>query len=314
MSEKQHIVVTGGAGYLGSIMVPAFLDAGHKVTVLDNFMFKQNPLAHICANPDFDVVRGDAREEALIKDLVKGADVVIPLAALVGAPLCNNDQIGTTTINRDAVVMLTKLLSKDQRILMPITNSGYGIGEKGKFCTEETPLRPISLYGTTKVEAEAAVLERGNAISFRLATVFGMAPRFRLDLLVNDFVYRAVHDRAVVLFEADFKRNYIHIRDVARAFLHGLENFESMKNEPYNVGLSDANLSKRELCEKIREHVPSFVFMEAPIGEDPDKRDYIVSNEKIEATGFMPAYSLDDGIAELIKGYRMIRNSQYGNV
>jgi len=210
--------------------------------------------------------------------------------------------------------MLTKLLSKDQRILMPITNSGYGIGEKGKFCTEESPLNPISLYGTTKVEAEAAVLERGNAISFRLATVFGMAPRFRLDLLVNDFVYRAVHDRAVVLFEADFKRNYIHIRDVARAFIHGLDNFETMKNEAYNVGLSDANLSKRELCEKIHEHIPSFVFMEAPIGEDPDKRDYIVSNEKIEATGYMPQHSLDMGIRELIKGYRMIRNAQYGNV
>lgn len=314
MSKKTHILVTGGAGYLGSIMVPALLDAGYRVTVLDNFMFKQNPLAHVCADPAFDVVRGDARNEGLMKGLLKDVDVVIPLAALVGAPLCNNDLIGTTTINRDAVVMLTKQLSPAQRILMPITNSGYGIGEKGKFCTEETPLRPISLYGTTKVEAEKAVLDRGNAISFRLATVFGMAPRFRLDLLVNDFVYRAVNDRAVVLFEADFKRNYIHIRDVARAFLHGLENFEAMKNEPYNVGLSDANLSKRELCEKIREHVPEFVFMDAPIGEDPDKRDYIVSNEKIEATGFMPAYSLDMGIAELIKGYRMIRNSLYGNV
>jgi len=314
MSKKQHILITGGAGYLGSIMVPALLDAGYRVTVLDNFMFKQNPLAHVCANPDFDVVRGDARDEALIKGILKDVDVVIPLAALVGAPLCNNDQIGTVTINRDAVIMLTKQLSADQRILMPITNSGYGIGEKGKFCTEETPLRPISLYGTTKVEAEAAALERGNAISFRLATVFGMAPRFRLDLLVNDFVYRAVNDRAVVLFEADFKRNYIHIRDVANAFLHGLANFETMKNEPYNVGLSDANLSKRELCEKIREHVPEFVFMEAPIGEDPDKRDYIVSNEKIEATGFMPAHSLDDGIRELIKGYTMVKNSMYGNV
>ena len=314
MAEKQHILVTGGAGYLGSIMVPAFLDAGYRVTVLDNFMFKQNPLAHVCANPDFNVVRGDARDEGLIKSLIKDVDVVIPLAALVGAPLCNNDQIGTVTINRDAVIMLTKQLSADQRILMPITNSGYGIGEKGKFCTEETPLRPISLYGTTKVEAEAAALERGNAISFRLATVFGMAPRFRLDLLVNDFVYRAVNDRAVVLFEADFKRNYIHIRDVANAFLHGLANFETMKNEPYNVGLSDANLSKRELCEKIREHVPEFVFMEAPIGEDPDKRDYIVSNEKIEATGFMPVHSLDDGIRELIKGYTMVKNSMYGNV
>jgi len=314
MSEKQHILVTGGAGYLGSIMVPAFLDAGYRVTVLDNFMFKQNSLAAVCANPDSDVARGDARDEELMKGLIKDVDVVIPLAALVGAPLCNNDQIGTVSLNRDSVIMLTKLLSKDQRILMPITNSGYGIGEKGKFCTEETPLRPISLYGTTKVEAEAAVLERGNAISFRLATVFGMAPRFRLDLLVNDFVYRAVHDRAIVLFEADFKRNYIHVRDVANAFLHGMANFESMKDEPYNVGLSDANLSKRELCEKIHEHLPNFVFMDAPIGEDPDKRDYIVSNDKIEATGFKPAHSLDDGIRELIKGYRMIRNNSYGNV
>lgn len=314
MIDKQNILVTGGAGYLGSMIIPELLSLGHKVTVLDNFMFKQNPLAHVCANPEFDVIRGDARDEGLIKGAIKDVDVVIPLAALVGAPLCNNDQLGTTSINRDAVIMLTKLLSKDQRILMPITNSGYGIGEKGKFCTEESPLNPISLYGTTKVEAEAAVLERGNAISFRLATVFGMAPRFRLDLLVNDFVYRAVHDRAVVLFEADFKRNYIHIRDVARAFIHGLDNFETMKNEAYNVGLSDANLSKRELCEKIHEHIPSFVFMEAPIGEDPDKRDYIVSNEKIEATGYMPQHSLDMGIRELIKGYRMIRNAQYGNV
>ena len=314
MTNKQNILVTGGAGYLGSMIIPELLSLGHKVTVLDNFMFKQNPLAHVCANPEFDVIRGDARDESLIKGAIKDVDVVIPLAALVGAPLCNNDLLGTTSINRDAVIMLTNLLSKDQRILMPITNSGYGIGEKGKFCTEESPLNPISLYGTTKVEAEAAVLERGNAISFRLATVFGMAPRFRLDLLVNDFVYRAVHDRAVVLFEADFKRNYIHIRDVARAFIHGLGNFETMKNEAYNVGLSDANLSKRELCEKIHEHIPSFVFMEAPIGEDPDKRDYIVSNEKIEATGYMPQHSLDMGIRELIKGYRMIRNAQYGNV
>lgn len=314
MTDKQNILVTGGAGYLGSMIIPELLSLGHKVTVLDNFMFKQNPLAHVCANPEFDVIRGDARDEGLIKGAIKDVDVVIPLAALVGAPLCNNDQLGTTSINRDAVIMLTKLLSKDQRILMPITNSGYGIGEKGKFCIEESPLNPISLYGTTKVEAEAAVLERGNAISFRLATVFGMAPRFRLDLLVNDFVYRAVHDRAVVLFEADFKRNYIHIRDVARAFIHGLDNFETMKDEAYNVGLSDANLSKRELCEKIHEHIPSFVFMEAPIGEDPDKRDYIVSNEKIEATGYMPQHSLDMGIRELIKGYRMIRNAQYGNV
>lgn len=314
MADNMNILVTGGAGYLGSILVPALLDAGHKVTVLDNFMFKQNPLAHVCAHPNFDVARGDCRDEATLSPLIKSADVVIPLAALVGAPLCDIDKTAATTTNRDAVLTLVRMLSPQQRLMMPVTNSGYGIGEKGKFCTEETPLRPISLYGRTKVEAEAAVLERGNAISFRLATVFGMAPRMRIDLLVNDFVYRAIFDRAVILFEPHFKRNYIHIRDVARAFLHGLDNFETMKDRPYNVGLSDANISKWELCEKIRTHLPKFVFIESPIGEDPDKRDYIVSNERIEATGYKPAFSLDDGIGELIKGYRMIRNAVHGNV
>lgn len=314
MADTFNILITGGAGYLGSIMVPELLRLGHKVTVLDNFMFKQNSLAAVCADPNFSVVKGDAREASVLAPLVKSADVVIPLAALVGAPLCGHDKIGTATLNRDAILTLIGLLSPEQRLLMPVTNSGYGVGEKGKFCTEETPLRPISLYGQTKVEAEKAVLDRGNAISFRLATVFGMAPRMRLDLLVNDFVYRAVYDRAVVLFEPHFKRNYVHVRDVTRAFIHGINNFETMKNEPYNVGLSDANLSKLELCERIREHLPAFVFPEAPVGEDPDKRDYIVSNAKIEATGFAPAHGLDVGIQELIKGYTMIRNSLYGNV
>ncbi|KAA0677902.1 NAD-dependent epimerase/dehydratase family protein [Azospirillum brasilense] len=309
-----NILITGGAGYIGSILAPALLDAGHTVTILDSFMFRQISLAHLCANPNFDIVRGDARDENTLKPLVKSADLVIPLAALVGAPMCDADRIAAATTNRDAVLTLLRLLSSNQKVIMPVTNSGYGIGEAGKHCTEESPLRPISLYGRTKVEAEEAVLARGNSISFRLATVFGMAPRMRVDLLVNDFVYRAVYDRAVVLFEPHFKRNYIHIRDVARAFLHGLANFETMKDRPYNVGLSDANLSKWELCEKIREHLPKFVFLEAPIGEDPDKRDYIVSNERIEATGYRPAHSLDDGIRELIKGYRMLRNGIHSNV
>ncbi|HXY99078.1 MAG TPA: NAD(P)-dependent oxidoreductase [Stellaceae bacterium] len=308
------ILVTGGAGYLGSILVPALLAAGHKVAVLDNFMFRQSPLNQLCADPLFDVVRGDARDEAVLRPLLRQADILIPLAALVGAPLCDNDKHGAETTNCGAVRTAIALMSPAQRILLPTTNSGYGIGEAGQHCTEETPLRPISLYGRTKVEAERAVLDRGNAISFRLATVFGMAPRLRLDLLVNDFVYRAVTDRAVVLFEAHFKRNYIHVRDVARAFLHGIEHFEEMRDRPYNVGLSDANLSKLELCRRIQAQVPKFVFLEAPIGEDPDKRDYIVSNARIEATGFRPAYSLDDGIRELIKGYRMIRNNAFGNV
>lgn len=309
-----NLLVTGGAGYLGSIMIPELLKAGHKVTVLDNFMFRQAPLSQCAIDDKFDVVRGDVRDEGLVKSLLARADVVIPLAALVGAPLCKRDPVGAATINLDAQLMMIRNLSKDQRVLMPITNSGYGIGEVGKLCTEETPMRPISLYGIHKVEVEKALLDRGNAISFRLATVFGMAPRMRLDLLVNDFVYRAVNDRAVVLFESHFKRNYIHVRDVTRVFLHGIEKFDSMKNNAYNVGLSDANLSKRELCEAIARQLPNFVFMEAPIGEDPDKRDYIVSNEKIERTGWQPAYSLDRGIAELIKGYRMISNSIYSNV
>ena len=313
MDSTFSILITGGAGYLGSTLAPALLDAGQRVTVLDNFLFGQASLNQLCAHPKFDVHRGDARDPEVLKPLLREADAIIPLAALVGAPMCNQDKIGAETVNRDAVLTAIRLCSREQRILMPVTNSGYGVGEAGKFCTEETPLRPITLYGRTKVEAERAVLDRGNSISFRLATVFGMSPRMRIDLLVNDFVYRAVNDRAVVLFEAHFKRNYIHVRDVARAFLHGIDNFEAMRDQPYNVGLSDANLSKLELCQRIQRQLPKFTFLEAPVGEDPDKRDYIVSNEKIERTGYRPMYSLDQGIAELIKGYRMLRNSIYGN-
>ena len=314
MSKKQSVLVTGGAGYLGSIMVPELLMAGYKVTVLDNFLFKQNSLASSCSSLDFTVVNGDARNENLVKNLMLKADIVIPLAALVGAPICAKDPIGATSTNLDAPMMMLSNLSKDQRVLMPITNSGYGIGEKNQCCTEETPLRPLSLYGQHKVIVEKKALERENTISFRLATVFGMAPRMRIDLLVNDFTYRALYDSAVVLFESHFKRNYIHVRDVTRVFIHALENFETMKGEPYNVGLSSANLSKKELCETIQKQLPDFAFTEALIGEDPDKRDYIVSNAKIEDTGFQPAFSLEDGIADLIKGYTMIRNSVYGNI
>jgi nucleoside-diphosphate-sugar epimerase len=314
MTTAQSILVTGGAGYIGSILVPELLGAGHRVTVLDNFMWRQNSLSHVCANPDFDLVDGDARNPATLKPLVAKADYVFPLAGLVGAPLCERDPVGATSTNRDAVATLTGLLSRDQRLVIPITNSGYGVGEHGNFCNEDSPLRPISLYGRDKVAAEKIVLERGNAISLRLATVFGMAPRMRIDLLVNDFVYRAVNDRFVVLFEAHFKRNYIHIRDVARAFIHAMANFDDMKDRPFNVGLSDANLSKAELCARIKAHLPGFQYIEAPVGEDPDKRDYIVSNSRIEATGYRPAFSLDDGIRELSKGYRMLRNRVYGNV
>ena len=308
------ILMTGGAGYLGSILTPTLLAQGHEVTVLDNFHFHQNSLLDCCQYEKFQVVRGDCREESVVKPLLARADLIIPLAALVGVPLCNTDAIATRTTNQDAVEMLCRMAGKQQRIIIPVTNSGYGIGEKGKFCTEETPLRPISTYGVTKVKAEEAVLARENSISFRLATVFGMSPRMRIDLLVNDFVYRALHDRAVLVFEGHFKRNYIHIRDVARVFMHGMANFDKMKGRAYNVGLDDANLSKLELCAVIKKHLPKFVFVEAPIGEDPDKRDYIVSNARLAATGFKPEWSLDRGIQELIKGFTILRNGIYSNI
>ena len=308
------ILVTGGAGYLGSILVPDLLAAGHEVTVLDNFMFRQGSLNHVCHHPKFNVVKGDIRIESILLPLLKKADAVIPLAALVGAPLCNQDPVGATTTNREAILMMLKHLSREQRVLMPTTNSAYGTGDKDNFCTEESPLRPISRYAIEKVEVEKHLMQHPNAISFRLATVFGMSPRMRIDLLVNDFTYRAVNDRFVVLFESSFKRNYIHVRDVSRVFQHGLANFERMKGQIYNVGLSDANVSKRELCEVIARHVPGFVFLEAPVGKDPDQRNYIVSNAKIESTGYKPAHSLDAGVAELVKGYTMIRNTLHGNV
>ena len=307
------ILITGGAGYIGSVLTPTLLTLGHEVTVLDNFYFNQNSLLDCCHQEDFHVVRGDCRDESVMKPLIAKADVIIPLAALVGAPMCDQDKVAAQTTNLDAVAMLCRLASQEQRILMPATNSGYGTGEKGKHCTEDSPLRPISLYGVTKAKAEEAILERANSISFRLATVFGMSPRTRVDLLVNDFVYRAVHDRAVVVFEGHFKRNFLHIRDVARVFVHGMNHFETMRGKPYNVGLDDANLSKLELCAVIQKHLPEFVYLEAPIGEDPDKRDYIVSNARIAGTGFAPEWSLDRGIQELIKGFTILRNTIYSN-
>ena len=310
-----RVLVTGGAGYLGSVMVPMLLERGYHVTVVDTFMWGQDSLAAVCHHPQFSIVRGDVRALDTMRPLLREADVIIPLAARVGAPLCDQDPVAATATNLTAIATMLEHVSAQQRILLPVTNSGYGVGDGHAPCTEESPLRPISLYGRDKVAAERLLLDRHpEALSFRLATVFGMSPRMRLDLLVNDFVYRACTDRFIVLFEADFTRNYLHVRDVARAFLHGLDQFETMKGGPYNVGLSDANLSKRELCERIRRHVPEFVFMESAVGSDPDKRDYIVSNARLGSTGFKTEWALDRGIKELIKGYTMIRNTMYGNV
>jgi nucleoside-diphosphate-sugar epimerase len=308
------VLVTGGAGYIGSILVPMLLKKDAEVTVVDNFFYNQNSLLDVCYHPRLKVVKGDVRDKTLMISLLKGQDFIIPLACLVGAPLCEKLPQEAKAVNLDAIKMILKLRSKGQKIIFPNTNSGYGSGKSGAYCTEKTPLRPISLYGRLKTEAEQAVLHEGNAITFRLATVFGISPRMRIDLLVNDFVYRAVNDRYIVLFEAEFKRNYIHVRDVARAFIHAMDNFGKMKNESYNVGLSDANLSKQELCEEIKKQIPKFTIVVSPIGKDPDQRNYIVSNEKIEKTGFIPHVSLQEGISELIKGYQIIRKHEFTNI
>lgn len=313
------ILVTGSAGYIGSVLVPTLLNKGHTVIALDNLMYSQTTLLECFSYSDrFNFIRGDTRDEKLIDKIFKDyePEYVFPLAAIVGAPACDKDPVTSTTVNIGGVMEVCQRWVGDStpRVIFPNTNSGYGIGSDSIYCTEEAPLNPISLYGRQKVEAEKSVLERGNSIVLRLATVFGVSPRMRLDLLVNDFVYRALNDHYIVLFEAHFKRNYIHVRDVTRAFMHCMDNFDAMKNQTYNVGLSNANFSKLELCQEIQKQIPYFYFHEAPIGEDPDKRNYIVSNEKIEKTGFRPRYSLQYGITELIKGYQIVRNNRYTNI
>ncbi len=307
------ILVTGGAGYIGSMLVPKLLDLNYKVVVVDNFMFKQTSLNHLCTNKNFEIINGDIRNQSLMKEQSRDCDVIIPLAAIVGAPLCNKDPYNAQSINYEAIKDMFGLLSKNQFIIMPTTNSAYGTGDKNNFCDENSELRPISKYAKDKVEIEKILMSRENSISYRLATVFGMSPRMRIDLLVNDFTYRAYHDSALIIFEGHFKRNYIHVRDVVRAFIHSLNNLDKMKSEIYNVGLSDANLSKLELCQEIKKHLINFTFVEEKLKKDPDQRNYVVSNEKIEGTGFKPNYSLSNGISELIKGYSMIKNQNFGN-
>jgi nucleoside-diphosphate-sugar epimerase len=313
-TKNETVLVTGGAGYIGSVLVPELLSQGYRVRVIDNLLFKQTSLISCFSSPYFSFTKGDICNYELMDSLIKEADIIIPLAAIVGAPACKENPRLTELVNYESVQYLLKKISPNQKILFPTTNSGYGIGEKGKFCTEETALRPVSLYGKLKVDVERQLLATENAISFRLATVFGASPRMRVDLLVNDFVYRAFNDRYLVLFEEHFKRNYIHIKDVAKAFLFGLEHFDVMKGQAYNVGLSSANLSKRELCEKIHAYLPDFYFHSAAIGEDPDKRDYIVSNEKLESLGWKPSYSLEDGIKELIGLYSFLKANEYRNI
>ena len=309
-----NILITGGAGYIGSVLTPMLLEAGHEVTVLDSFLYKQNSLLDCCKYKSFHIVNGDARDADTLKKALPGKDFIFPLAALVGFPVCDKDKTAAVTVNQGAVETLLSLRSPEQKVIFPCTNSGYGLGQGQAYCTEESPISPISLYGKTKMAAEKAVLQAGNSVTFRFATLFGASPRMRTDLLVNDFVYRAVFDRALLVFEGQFKRNFLHVRDAAAAFLFAMEHFDEMKGKTYNCGLSSANLSKLELCAEIKKQLPAFVYIEAPVGTDPDKRDYIVSNAKIEALGYHPRYSLADGIEELTKVYSIIKNSFYGNV
>lgn len=309
-----NILVTGGAGYLGSILCEQLLNKGYKVTVLDNLLYRQKSLFHLMANPNFEFIFGDARNKDTLSKNLKNVDLIIPLAAIVGAPACDRDPQLATSVNFEAIKLLNNLRSKDQKIIYPTTNSGYGTKSGDVFCTEETPLEPISLYGRTKTDAEAELLSSENTISLRLATVFGTSPRMRIDLLVNHFVYVALKDGYIVIFEKDFKRNYIHIRDVADCFLHCIDNFEKMKGRPYNLGLDEANLSKEELARKIKEYIPNFYIHFALIGSDPDKRNYIVSNQRLREAGFEAKHSVDKGIKELIKGYQMLHREEFKNV
>lgn len=312
--KNAKILITGGAGYVGSVMTEHFLGKGYAVTVLDDFRYRQTSLLHLCHHQGLRIVRGDVREPAVLKPLLKDADAIIPLAAVVGAPACDRHPQEARSINVGAVKLIDRLRSRSQPVLFPVTNSGYGVGEEGAFCTEESPLRPISSYGRQKVEAEKVLMGSGHAIAFRLATAFGVSPRMRIDLLVNDFTYRAFVDRVIVLFEAHFKRNYIHVRDIARAFAFGLENFAKLKGEVFNVGLSSANLSKLELCRTIKRHLPKLVIITSEVGKDPDQRNYIVSNAKIERAGFRARHGLDWGIDELIRAYGFLKHSIHDNL
>jgi nucleoside-diphosphate-sugar epimerase len=300
------ILITGGAGYLGSVITEKMLKAGHSVTSIDNLSFKQLSPLQFTSNPNYNFIYGDVRNVDFLKHQVGLHDVIIPLAAIVGFPACKADPKLAWEVNYTQIETILDSIGDEHIILYPNTNSGYGIGEGQTECTEESPLNPISVYGESKCAAEKLLLECSSAICFRLATVFGTSTRMRTDLLVNEFVYKAMTDKYITVFEKHFKRNFIHIQDVANVFLWALDNYETMKHNVYNVGLSNANLSKQELLEKIQQYIPDFAISYSDFYEDPDKRDYIVSNAKIEKTGWNPQYSLDDGIKELLKTYQVL--------
>jgi len=311
--DDLKVLVTGGAGYLGSVLCEHLLDVGYRVSVVDNLMYRQQSLFHLCANGHFNFVLGDVRDENLMKDHLKDADIIIPLAAIVSAPACDRDPWLAESVNLEAIRLLNRLRSTDQLVIYPSTESGYGNKGGGVLCTEDTPLEPVSHYACTKVQAEGDLLNSSNTITLRLATVFGMSPRMRLDLLVNQLVYSAFVDGYIMIFEKDTQRNYIQIHDVADCFIYCIKNAAHMMGRPYNVGLDSANLSKEKLACKVKEYVPNCYIHFAPVGNDPDKRNYVVSNERLRKAGFKAHHSLDEGIKELVKGYQMMRGSPFNN-
>lgn len=311
--NKEKILITGGAGYIGSMLTEKLINLGYSVTCLDNFMYGHSSVTSFFSHSNFYAIDGDVRDTKLINNLLPKHDIIIPLAAIVGAPLSKKDQTSTKTTNLSAIKQMIKNISVSQKILFPVTNSGYGIGKTNEYCDENSPLKPLSLYAKTKVEAEKVILNRENSISFRLATVFGPSRRMRIDLLVNDFVLRSVTDKFIVLFEGNFRRNFIHINDVIDAFIFGINNFKKMRNNTFNLGLSEANLTKIELCEAIKKVNSDFEYYCSDINKDPDKRDYIVSNKKIESYGFKATTSLNLGITQLTKLYSVLKVKNFSN-
>ena len=310
-----NILVTGGGGYIGIALISLLLKKKYIVTVLDNFSFDQQYVfLDLIKNKNLNVINGDVRNKNLLKNLVQKNEFIIPLAGIVGAPACKMKPKLATEINLNQIKNILKFINKRNKIILPVTNSGYGIGEKNKFCTEESPLKPISHYGVTKVKAEKEIRKIKNFISLRLATVFGLSGRIRTDLLVNDFTYRAVFDGKIELLEPNFKRNYIHVKDVARAIMFSIENFKKLRSNVFNIGLETANLSKIELCKLIKKTHEDLKIKINEFTKDPDQRDYIVSNKKILATGWKPRYSLEYGIRELIKCYKSLKIKRNSNI
>jgi len=309
----KKILITGGAGYIGSMLCTKLINFGYQVTVVDLLKYNKSSLNHLYFYKNFKLIVGDIRNKKLMKKLIKKNDFIIPLAGLVGAPLCDKYKKDAISTNLKSIKTLRKIVTSKNKIIFLTSNSGYGIGEKNKFCTEESPLKPISLYGKTKCEAESEILKTKNYVCFRLATVFGQSYRMRSDLLVNNFVFNAVKSKKLTIFEPHFRRNFIHVKDVVNAIIFTIKNFSKLRSNVYNLGLSTANITKIMLAKKIKKQYKKLKITIVKNKSDPDKRDYFVSNQKIEKKGFKAKISLDNGIKELIQIFKNNKNKIINN-